>query len=386
MKSDLGRSVREVVSWLAPLSARHILERTRAWGSPEWKRTQTALRMHGVAAYLLHHLRTDLDAFEALPAGFRRFLVATSDGLAARNHRLADELAAILALAGRRGLPVMPLKGSLLSNLYYASPAIRPMADIDLLVRPKDERHFLTLLHSLGYAQLKPDSPAARQRHLRLLKPGNLAVVEWELPHADNPRPVEVHTQVGRMLWGDVEIADQSDGLWRDARPITLVGQLALAPTPQALFAHLALHTMDHLALQSARVIQLVDLSIMAARGIRLADGFDPHWIVPALILSRRCMPAAWTDADWIQTLPGGDRHLAAWAARVPLDRRCGLVTDPTPVAARPLRVHWERWRPSPWRLRLAYPGVSLPLAIMRHSAAIARQVASRFRAGGAPA
>lgn len=378
MSADIGKFVSEIVSWLANPNASNILARTRTWRSKEWSQANIALRMHGVAAYLHHQLRQDRDALDALPGDFRRFLVAYSDGIAARSDRLAEELAAILALASQRGIPVMPLKGSLLSNIYYDSPAIRPMADLDLLVRPQDERDLLVLLESLGYARLKADNPTARERHLRLLKPGNQAVIHWELPHADNPRPVEIHTQISRMLWGDVKITDQSESLWRDARPVTLVGQVTLVPEPQALFAHLALHTMDHLMLQSARAIQLVDLSIMAARGISIDENADPHWILPAITLARRCMPAAWAPFDPIQFVPGGDRDLIAWANDVPLDGRCGLITDPTPSASRPIRVHWERWRPSRWRLRLAYPGAPLLLAFLRHGSAIMRHLAAR--------
>lgn len=50
----------------------------------------------------------------------------------------------------RAGIPSLPVKGALLANQLYDSPAERPLVDVDLLVLPRDFGRTVRLLRSLG--------------------------------------------------------------------------------------------------------------------------------------------------------------------------------------------------------------------------------------------
>src|SRR4051812_26165067 len=57
---------------------------------------------------------------------------------ALRNVTIWEELSAVLWTFQDAGVPVILLKGAHLAELVYGSPALRPMVDLDLLVRETD--------------------------------------------------------------------------------------------------------------------------------------------------------------------------------------------------------------------------------------------------------
>ncbi|MDA0748212.1 MAG: nucleotidyltransferase family protein, partial [bacterium] len=70
---------------------------------------------------------------------------------------LASNLVSLQALRelaqelGPREIPAIVLKGPALIELVYKHPALRPMTDIDLLVRPADLARLGSVLRSMGY-------------------------------------------------------------------------------------------------------------------------------------------------------------------------------------------------------------------------------------------
>ncbi len=89
-------------------------------------------------------------------------------------------------------------------------------------------------------------------------------------------------------------------------------------------------------------------------------------------------MSADWPEANIAIQKSGAISSLVDWAERVPLDGRAGFVTDPRPPGRRTLQVHWERWRPTRWRLQLAYPSDRTPIAMLKHSYAFIRRLSAR--------
>jgi hypothetical protein len=368
----------EILSWLDQPSAHLIQTRTRTWDEDNWSHTMTAVKIHGIAAFLYNQFQRDDGCFEQLPRPFCESLERMADKLRARNERMFGELAEIMKAANESGLAMMPLKGSLLAQRYYETPYLRPMADLDLLVKPEDLHHATRLLRSLGYKALEPDNPAARERHLRFVKPGNENVMSLDGPDPDNPRPVELHPRLTRMLWGDVRIEDISELLWRSARETTVLGYPVLIPPVDLVFTYQAMHTLDHMMLRTARAIQFVDLSLLAAHANPSLDFPSVDWIYPALALARRCMPASW-NFELTNLESRTDPRLVSWSSRVPLDHHCGLVVDPRPPSNRRMRLHHERWWPSEWRLILAYPALPIPQALIKHLRSMLTRLATRM-------
>lgn len=70
---------------------------------------------------------------------------------AMRNTLLLDELESILNALTAEDVLVVPIKGAALIQTAYGSPAVRPMADLDILVSPARVKPALLVLKALGY-------------------------------------------------------------------------------------------------------------------------------------------------------------------------------------------------------------------------------------------
>lgn len=63
----------------------------------------------------------------------------------------AAELTKISRLFNDAGIPLIPLKGVVLSNVLYKDPCIRCSCDLDILVRPEDIERSEEILRHIGY-------------------------------------------------------------------------------------------------------------------------------------------------------------------------------------------------------------------------------------------
>ncbi|MGH9364190.1 MAG: nucleotidyltransferase family protein [Thermoanaerobaculia bacterium] len=81
------------------------------------------------------------------------------------NEGRIEAAAAVLRELARRGLSPVVLKGLALSHLFYPHRALRPMADIDLLLSPEQFEQGRTALSELGWRAVGGD-PASRLKHL----------------------------------------------------------------------------------------------------------------------------------------------------------------------------------------------------------------------------
>ncbi len=79
----------------------------------------------------------------------------------ANNLRLLHEFDRITALFSEHGIPSIALKGTQLIRELYPNPAIRPMFDIDLLVKREDLKGAHEILRNAGYRTVggKPPRP-----------------------------------------------------------------------------------------------------------------------------------------------------------------------------------------------------------------------------------
>ena len=143
--------------------------------------------------------------------------------------RLHHQLAQVLAALQRAEIPVIALKGAHLAEGIYGDVALRPMSDIDLLVKRPDLSRAEDALRGIGYTPHRPfwvEAESDVHQHLpRFTKPNAVSVeVHWTLLRPTDPFDVDV------------------DGLWARARPATIAGVQALTLSPEDLLLHQCLH------------------------------------------------------------------------------------------------------------------------------------------------
>lgn len=212
---------------------------------------------------------------------------------AAHNLLRLRELSALLTVLSGRGLQVIVLKGMALVERIYGNPALRPMLDVDLLVRRENVGPALDALASVGYRSSKPE-----------MTPGVTLAYENELSLSKPERPdwrLELHWGLFDSPFHQRRIAEES--LWDTAELAIFEGAPAHVLSPELMLLHLCGHLVLHHAgrgmLWKADVAEVVyreqkrlDWNIVLARAAAL------HLVMPL----QAVLPA--TAGDWGAPVP----------------------------------------------------------------------------------
>lgn len=292
-----------------------------AWPPETWPAFQLAGRVHGVAPLL----QAKLEGAAWVDPANRAWLAEQRRLNGQRVARMQEELQAILARFARRDLPLLPLKGAILTALYYPEPGLRPMADLDILIRAEDYEAGARLLAELGY------EPGVRHwKHVEFVKPDNRQVVSREGEHPDNPRGVEVHLACRETFGGPT--LDLTETMWANAAPGALLGEPALLPRPEALWLHLLVHASYHAWQGRGRLIHLLDLAQVAPHlsdPLPWLNGVDARYTYPALSLLRKYFPTAIGADLLLSQTRRVSAGFARWSAGLDLVNTSYLNPDP---------------------------------------------------------
>lgn len=162
-----------------------------------------------------------------VPAGVWEQLRLAYFSSANRNVRLYRELHAVLTVLRGAGIPVIVLKGAHLAEAVYGDVAVRPMCDIDLMVRRADLSVAQKTLLGLGGVS------------------EHAADIEWCCRTSAHLPAVVVHGLAFELHWTIVApvgpVSVDVAGLWDRARPASIAGADVLALSPEDLLLHLCL-------------------------------------------------------------------------------------------------------------------------------------------------
>ncbi len=136
--------------------------RRRAARVADWQAVLELAEQHGLGPLLHRHLRAaDAD----VPTDVQPQLAALHV-----RHRRANEvhlraLGEILDVFRTAGIEARVLKGPALMFLVYRDPALRPVSDLDILVRPAEADRAQELLATLGFRAASADRVTREMRH-----------------------------------------------------------------------------------------------------------------------------------------------------------------------------------------------------------------------------
>jgi len=361
----------EIVAWLDGADFARAREIVQGWDQAGWKIAQDVAFMQGIGPYLSQILpQTPL--YPSLPAWFCEWLETTYALNAARISRLHADLQVLLHEAHHADIPLMPLKGSLLTTQVYPQPAIRPMADLDLLIQAKDRCRMRQIMERQGYRFFPKAGSSYHDIYVNTAAETVIAADE----HPDNPRPVELHLRLNPRLWAGFHLPDLADDLWQTSTPGTLLGEPVYLPSPRNHLAFVALHHLKHFTMRSGRAIQWLDIAQMVAAGSDLESLPRLDLLYPVLRFSARVFPSYFTKVDWMKLARGVHPRVRNWCEATPLDARCGLQMTAGKATGDLWRTRWIRWRPTPVRLALTYGRTPLLWAYLRYGAALVRHAA----------
>ena len=170
------------------------------WSDTEWRLARAMAIVHGIAPLLASRLSWNGGA------GWRAFLELQRLHTAARQQRIEALFARIAVQAADEGVEFITLKGQALHRLGIYLPGERPMADLDLLVRPSNLYPMSALIRTVGYEieRADPDEHVL----VPVQRPARLVFGE----HADSGITVEIHTAIRQPM--PIKYVDITARLW----------------------------------------------------------------------------------------------------------------------------------------------------------------------------
>jgi hypothetical protein len=223
-------------------------QRPPDWSDFEWKIARAVAAMHGVSPLLSKTLLWQG------PAGWMTFLEEQRIHTATRHRRIAELLQRIDERGRAAGIAAVALKGAALHAIGLYAIGDRPMADIDLLVRPADAEGLARLLESLGFRE------AWASWKERVFTPIVESAVGALGENSNNDVKIELHERIcERLPW---RLTDVTDCVFpTQARP-----GVNPYPSTASLMIHLLLHAAGAMAFQSLRLLHLHDLARLSSR------------------------------------------------------------------------------------------------------------------------
>jgi hypothetical protein len=177
--------------------------------------------------------------------------------LAIRNTSLFFDALKVLRSLAENQLPVIALKGLALAKDIYGDIALRPMHDMDLLLKEEDLVRAGRILLALGYKQDFPawENMLKTYHHLPPFENKNGSIVElhWNIVIPESPIKVDI------------------DGLWERACLIKIDHAEVRVFSPEDLFLHLCIHACFHLQTE----LDLIPFCDMAGLIKTSADKID---------------------------------------------------------------------------------------------------------------
>lgn len=195
----------------------------------DWHNFSAQASSHSVAPLIYHTLKDD-DTI--LPTWVKEKLRSAYYQSAVHNALICEALGEIVHAFNEARIPLILLKGAALAKEVYGNIALRPMSDMDILLRQQDMRRAEELLVQQGYeVHTQPDS-----------YPRHATFSERKSGWADH---IEAHRHIISSIYYRRTIPEE--WLWEHAVEVTIGDARALRLSPEAAIIHSCLHMLDHI-------------------------------------------------------------------------------------------------------------------------------------------
>jgi len=158
---------------------------------------------------------------------------------ATKNTLIFNETENILNVFNEAGLRVIVLKGAALAETAYNNLALRPMSDVDLLVKKEDLFSIDEQLKGIGYfpSDRSVDDIDLSSTYLTTLDYRNTSAnspsfhIHWHFVNSSIPNYSYIH---------NIEMED----IWQDAQKVNIANVETLVMSPHHLIIHLSEHAL----------------------------------------------------------------------------------------------------------------------------------------------
>lgn len=199
----------------------------------DWEYVLSEAKRHRVAPLLYHSLRA---VRSKIPVWFFCEIERCYLANACANLKSHKDAAEVYSALGAAGIGAMGLKGIHLSDRVYRTPSLRPLSDIDVLIRKKDLPAAIKAIGSIGYKPIGNQLPMEvflrHHFHLTFARKGGSI-------------PLELHWK----LFDDYKtpyMEELTAEVWRNAVESSFSGVRVLEMSPEDQIIYLGLHLSKH--------------------------------------------------------------------------------------------------------------------------------------------
>ncbi len=225
-RKDIGRRIRN-----------KIIEIQRK--SIDWECFLRKARENGIAAVVYSKLNEIKKDCTHIPSFILKKLKKVYYLNATKNSLIYEELGKMLKIFSNVGLQVIVLKGAVLAEKIYGNLALRPMTDVDLLVKKEDLFCLNEQMKILGYRpsdisveDIDFSSGYLTTLDYRSLSPNSPSFhVHWHFVNSTIPNESYIK---------NIKIED----IWRDAEKTKIADVETLVMAPHHLLIHLSEHAL----------------------------------------------------------------------------------------------------------------------------------------------
>jgi hypothetical protein len=193
-----------------------------------WEALMLLSVRHGTAPLLYHRLKEGHREV-IMPSEIKNTLRLSYMSNLARNTKIYHELRNVLRCFNTAGIPAILLKGAHLAADVYGDIALRPMTDLDILVKADDLVRAFDILVDEGYSpeqHVNIDTVCSVSKHVPKMtgKNGLRLDLHWTIKGPSFPFPVS------------------AEDLWESAQPLMAEGMDTLVLSREDLLTYLCIH------------------------------------------------------------------------------------------------------------------------------------------------
>ena len=204
----------------------------------DWDYIVQEAKHQAVAPLLYHCLSRIENGGDYIPGDILTRLRNLYYGNLANNILLYQRLGRVLDFLREENIKVIVLKGAALAEEVYGNLALRPMYDVDLLVRKEDLPQVDKKLRLLGYS--------TQENYLDRLKTCDNSYLNTIMMRNSMSPPLHLHWHLVNSTIPNFTYSSkiEMEKIWQEAIPVRVAGVESLVLSPHHLLIHLSEHAL----------------------------------------------------------------------------------------------------------------------------------------------
>ena len=225
-RTKIGKLICRLIS--SSVQDKQFVSKLSNFSNSDWEDVYSFAENVKLLPILFYKLKS-FTGLAAIPSNIELKMHGAYIASSAQSLKIQHQLKEIINALNNKKIDVIILKGAHLSNTYYQHPGLRPMSDIDILVRERDIQSSYQCLVELGYTSSKEFKAEVIDLYRKHIPPLN----------SNNKYSVEVHKELiqpRKEYLGNIEIND----IWNNTSHAIFLNHKTISIRAEHLIIYLA--------------------------------------------------------------------------------------------------------------------------------------------------